>query len=179
MKSTGSGLQTKVSEMRRLFDESFAAPQRNDPRAVEHMLAIEVGGERFAIRVSEISGLTVAKGAILPVPSSVPELLGITGIRGVVVPVFSLAALMGIGSSSGQCRWLVMCGERQAPIALALEVVEGHMEVSADAIFAAGTDATAGHAKETVSDGGTLRGVIDLAPLVERIKARGVARPTK
>lgn len=179
MNSTGSRLQTKVAEMRRLFDESFAAPRRDDKRAVEHMLAIEVAGERFAIRVSEISGLTIAKSTILAVPSRAPELLGITGIRGVVVPVFSLAALLEMGSTAGQSRWLVLCGGRQTPIALALERVEGHIEVPADEIFARETDRTRRHVNETARDGAILRGVIDITQLVENIKAQGTTGPTK
>jgi purine-binding chemotaxis protein CheW len=179
MNSTGSRLQTKVAEMRRAFDESFAALQRDDRRAVEHMLAIEVAGERFAVRVSEISGLAIARGTILPVPSSAPELLGITGIRGVVVPVFSLAALLGIGPSAGQTRWLVLCGGRQAPIALAVERVEGHLEAPADEIFTRETDRTRRHVNETARDGTVLRGVIDITQLVENIKAQGATGPTK
>jgi chemotaxis signal transduction protein len=179
MNSSGSKLQTKVAEMRRVFDESFAALQPDDRREIEHMLAIEIAGERFAVRVNDISGLKMAKSKILGVPSSVPELLGITGVRGIVVPVFSLAALLGIGVNDNQSRWLVLCGERQSPIALALERVEGHIEVLAGEIYAGETDQTRRHIKETVRDGAVLRGVIDIAQLVENIKARGATGPAK
>jgi chemotaxis signal transduction protein len=171
--STESRLQTKVSEMRQLFDESFAAPEQINKRAVEHLLAITVGGEQFAVRVGDISGLTITKSTILPVPSSVPELLGITGVHGVVVPVFSLAALLGIAQGTGQYRWLLLCGGRQAMIALAVELVEGHLEVPADMILGRATDAAMHNIKATVRDGAILRGVIDVALIVEQIKAKG------
>jgi chemotaxis signal transduction protein len=174
---TGSRLQTKLAELRKLFDNGFAAPEQSQRAAVEHMLAVTVGGERFAISVSDISGLTVAKGTILPVPSSVPELLGITGIRGVVVPVFNLAALLGIGRGRAQYRWLILCGVRQAPLALAVDLVEEHLEIAADQLIARGPDETAHYIKQTVDFGDMLRGVIDLGLVVEKIWANGRIYP--
>jgi purine-binding chemotaxis protein CheW len=168
-----SPLQIKVTEMRQRFDESFAAPEQNGKITLEHMLAIKVGDERLAVYIRDISGLTITQGTILPVPSSIPELLGITGIHGVVVPVFGLAALMGIQASPGQCRWLLLCGGPQATVALAVELVEGHLKIPADSILARGFNATPNHIKGTIKDGAILRGVIDLARLVEQIKAKG------
>jgi chemotaxis signal transduction protein len=173
MNPIGSRLETRVAEMSRLFDGSFAAPAQSDRSAVEHVLAVKVGGERLAVFVNDLSGLTVARGTILPVPSSVPELLGITGIHSVVVPVFNLAALLGIGHGSGQYRWLLLCGGHQATIALAVELVESHVEVSADTMIARSPDATARYIKQTVRDGDILRGVIDIAMLVEQIRVKG------
>ncbi len=48
--------------------------------------------------------------AVVAIPGSTPELLGITGIRGSIVPVFSLDALLGYGSH-GPGRWLALCGD--------------------------------------------------------------------
>ncbi len=81
-------------------------------------------------------GVAVSKEKIVPVPSRVPELLGLTGIRGVVVPVFSLSRLLGFDSEHGQALWLVFCGERQSPIALAFEGMEQLFEVASTGIFA-------------------------------------------
>jgi len=170
---TGDRLQTKVAEFQKVFDDSFAAPEQSERVAVEQMLAIKVGNDRFAVSLRDISGLTVAKGTILPVPSSVPELLGITGIRGVVVPIFNLAALLNIEPGMAQYRWLILCGGRRATIALAVDLVEGHLEISADELIAHGTTATANYIKQTVRDGDILRGVIDLGLLVEKIRAKG------
>ncbi len=177
MSPTGYKLQAKVAELRKLFDDSFAAPEQSQKAAVEHMLAVTVGGERFAISVGDISGLTVAQGTILPVPSRVPELLGITGIRGVVVPVFNLAALLGIRSGRAQYRWLLLCGERQATLALAVDLVEEHLEIAADKLISRGADSMAHYIKQTVDIGGMLRGVIDLGLVVEKIRANGRMYP--
>jgi len=166
-------LQTKVAEYKKVFDDSFAAPEQSERMVVEQMLAITVGSDRLAVALRDISGLTLAKGTILPVPSRVPELLGITGIRGVVVPVFNLAALLNIEPGASQCRWLILCRERKATIALAVDLVEGHLEIPADELIANGPAATANYIKQTVRDGEILRGVIDLGSLVEKIRAKG------
>jgi chemotaxis signal transduction protein len=172
--STDSKLEDKIAEMRRLFDESFAIAPAGNVTESEAMLAIAVEGEHFALRGREISGLSVSNEKIVPVPSRVPELLGLTGIRGVVVPVFSLPRLLGFDSLHGQTRWLVFCGEVQTPIALAFETMERLFEATGSDIFV--REEPIGrhrHVNATVSEGTTLRGVISIPTLVEYIKARG------
>jgi len=100
MSTAGSELLGKVAEMRRQFDESFARPRPHHLPAGESMLAIVVRGEPFAVRLAETAGLAALEGKILPVPSEAKELLGLIGHRGTVVPVFSLAALLGYSSGS-------------------------------------------------------------------------------
>jgi chemotaxis signal transduction protein len=149
--------------MRRLFDESFARALPEQIKAPEPMLAILLGGERFALRVHEIAGLTMSREKIVQVPSRHPELLGLTGIRGVVVPVFSLARLLGFESEPGAAPWLVFCGERQSPIALAFEGMEGQFEVASTEVYV--RDEAPGHryvsatvSEGTVSEGARPRG---------------------
>jgi chemotaxis signal transduction protein len=191
-------LESRVAELRRGFDESFAVPPQMHDAALEQMLAITLQGERYAIRINEISGLAVPKGKVLPVPSSVPELLGLTGIRGTVVPVFSLALLLGFGQSanasaedtgSGEARWLVFArtpalavgsgGGKPSLIALAFDEMEQQFAVPAALIYPRGDDQPGTGARryvcETVNDGDGLRGVISIPPMVEYIKARGAS----
>jgi chemotaxis signal transduction protein len=177
--TAGSKLQSKVSEMRRLFDTSFAAPAQEHVKKIEQMLAITVEGERFAVRVLEISGVAMNKGKIVPVPSSVPEFLGLMGVRGTVVPVFSLAALLGFHSEAGQTRWLVFCGGKQASMALAFDEMEHQFEIPASEIFSREGDRTRRYVDATARDGAGLRGVISIVPLVEHMMARGRLTPTK
>jgi purine-binding chemotaxis protein CheW len=178
MSTTDLKLEGKFAEMRRRFDESFALAQVERVEALEPMLAVTLEGEPFALRVMEIVGLALSKGEIVPVPSRVPELLGLTGIRGVVVPVFSLARLLGFDSESDRVLWVAFCGERQSPIALAFEGMEGQFEVRSSEIFAC---EGGGHryVKATVREGETLRGVISIPAMVEYIKARGAGKPRK
>ena len=136
MNMAASELESRIGEMRRLFDESFAVAPIEQITQLEPMLAITLEGECFAIPISEISGLVVLTEKIVPVPSRVPEMLGLTGVRGIVVPVFSLAELLGFNSQREQAHWLVFCGERQNPVALAFETMERMFEVSSTEIIA-------------------------------------------
>jgi purine-binding chemotaxis protein CheW len=173
MSTASSKLESKIAEMHRLFDESFAGAPPEQVTKPSPMLAITVEGEHFALHVHEISGLAVIEEKIVPVPSRVPELLGLTGIRGKVVPVFSLVRLLGFDSERGQARWLVFCGEKQTPIALAFEEMERLFEVTSTEIFI--REEASGHryVNATVCEGTTLRGVISISALVEHIQTQG------
>ena len=82
-----------AAALRRLFDESFAAPAASMTQRLEDLLAIRVGTDPYALRLSEIAGLHVGV-RIVPVPSPAAQLLGIVGIRGMMSPVYDLAALL-------------------------------------------------------------------------------------
>lgn len=106
------------------FDGSFALAHREAPVTVD-VLAIGVGGDRYALRISDIAGL-FADRAITAVPSSRAELLGIAGFRGSIVPVFDLAVLLGYTSIAAP-RWLVIASG--TPVALAFEEFAGQLRV--------------------------------------------------
>jgi purine-binding chemotaxis protein CheW len=178
MNTASSKLESKIEEMRRLFDESFAVAPHEHVAELEPMLAITVDAGRYAIPLREISGLAVLTEKIVPVPSRVPELLGLTGVRGIVVPVFDLAGLLGLKSRREQVHWLAFCGERQSPIALAFETMERMFEVPNTEIVAH-QEAHGRHIPATLRDRATLRGLISISALVERIKTRGASERRK
>jgi purine-binding chemotaxis protein CheW len=169
-----SKLESKIEEMRRLFDESFAAAPHEQVAGLEPMLAITMGSDHFAVPVREISGLATLTEKVVPVPSRVPELLGLTGVRGIVVPVFSLAELLGLKSQREQAHWLVFCGERQSPIALAFDAMERMFEVSSSEIIAR-QESRGRYISATVHHGASLRALISISALVEHIKTRGAS----
>jgi purine-binding chemotaxis protein CheW len=177
MSTAGSKLECQVAEMRRLFDESFSRAITGQAAETEPMLAISVEGECFALRVREISGLAEIREKVVPVPSRVPELLGLTGVRGVVVPVFSMAKLLGYDTERSQARWLVYCGERRTPIALAFEAMERLFEVPACEIFTREQAPGRRYVNATVSFNSMPRGVISVSALVEYIQRRGASEP--
>lgn len=179
MNTATSKLEDKITEMRRLFDESFALALPEQVSKPEPMLAITVEGEHFALRVHEIWGLAVSEEKIVRVPSRVPELLGLTGVRGKVVPVFSLARLLSFDSERGEARWLVFCGDRPSPMALAFETMEWLFEIPGSAIFAREEACRHRYVQATVREGTTLRGVISIPALVEYIKTRGAQEQRK
>jgi hypothetical protein len=88
-----------VARLREEFDASFAAappPARERPR---DFVFVRVGKLRLALAAGQIQGIE-QRSRIVPVPSTVPALLGVTGVRGAIVPVFRMAALPGFTSSS-------------------------------------------------------------------------------
>jgi chemotaxis signal transduction protein len=126
--TTLSSISTKAAEFRRVFDQARAAPSSTGAEVqAENLLAIRVARDVYAIRVSEISGISTDR-RIIAFPSPIPELLGVAGLRGVLVPVYSLAALLGYGLEAEEVRWCALCGTEE-PFALAFSGFEGYLRV--------------------------------------------------
>jgi purine-binding chemotaxis protein CheW len=94
---------------------------------MEDLLAIRVAKDSYAMRVSEISGLT-ADRKIVGFPTPVAALLGMAGVRGVLVPAYSLALLLGYASEIDEPRWLALCGKEDC-IGLAFGDFEFYLKV--------------------------------------------------
>jgi purine-binding chemotaxis protein CheW len=131
MIDTPSGVTARAAGLRHDFDRAFAEPIRFDTRSTEDLLAVRIGPQAYAIRLSEISGLFADK-KITPVPGSHAALRGIAGFRGAIVPVYDLQTLLGHANAQTP-RWLVIAA--CAPIALAFEAFEGQLRVTRDAIL--------------------------------------------
>lgn len=126
---------SRAADMQLAFDRAFADPARLDTAATEGLLAIRIGTQACAVRLSEITGLFADK-RITRVPGSGAALLGIAGFRGAIVPVYGLGTLLGqSGDPSGSPtpRWLVIAAA--APVALAFDGFEGQLRVLPDAIL--------------------------------------------
>jgi chemotaxis signal transduction protein len=117
----------KAAALRRAFDESFARPPPARADDYERLLSLRIGAEGYAFRLGEVSGFVVARKTV-PLASTVAGALGLAGIRGVLVPVYSLAALLGHGVDDEAARWFVLCGAPD-PIALAFAEFDGYLEV--------------------------------------------------
>ncbi len=153
----------KVTELRGQFDQSFAAPPRTDLEQLETLIAIRVAGDPYALRIGEINSLASDR-KIVPLPSATPELLGAAGVRGAVVPVFSLAALLGYGLGLGSARWLALCGTDE-PLALAFSDFEGCVQVVRDQLV-----------NDVARTPELVRTVLSIPSLVEEIKERSGRR---
>jgi chemotaxis signal transduction protein len=165
---SGDALQTRLLELRQSFDRAFTEPFVED--AVEtsiELLAIRVGRDPFALRMSEIAALE-ADRTITSVPSEHPELLGIAGVRGSVVAVFDLGALLG-GSRTEGLRWLVLA--KAAPLAFAFSAFDGQLSVRPEALAAA-ESSRAGRVREVARGGGLSLPVIDLPVLIAALDQR-------
>jgi chemotaxis signal transduction protein len=123
----------RLAELRRTFDAAFTFPPTRPPDDCRDLLAVTVGGNRLAVPLPAMSGL-VADRPVTPLPGSPPQLLGVVGLRGQLVPVFSLADLVGrAGGGAETPRWLVLAAG--SPVfAVAVDAVDGHLRVPDDAI---------------------------------------------
>jgi chemotaxis signal transduction protein len=157
--------------LRRHFDEGFAVAASPMTESLEGFLAIRVGSDPYALRLSEISGLYVS-AKIVPVPSPVPQLLGIVGIRGMMAPIYDLAVLLRYPPESNS-RWFVLSRAPQ-PVGLAFATFESHLQVS-QASLAGGTREDAGggeflqHTRGAVRADEGLRPIIHLTSMLEMI----------
>jgi chemotaxis signal transduction protein len=128
----GAGLAAK---MRDEFDRAFSLPV--DTRRVRNLqfLAVRIGGSPYALAVPEITGLQVDR-TIVSFPAVLPELLGVAGIRGELVPVYSLAELLGYERMAGKMRWMALCGPGKM-VGLAFDEFERHLDLSPQQIATA------------------------------------------
>jgi len=167
----------KLHELRTSFDEAFELPPRAQSRDEETLLAIESGGTPLALRTAELLRLE-ARRKVVPVPAACADLLGLAGVRGKLVPVYSLASLLGL-RAGGEERWLVLCGGDQSgaasadSIALAFAALSGHAQVSRGEIFAVNEDARPiVHASELVRLGGVTRALVSIPSVTRAIRDR-------
>lgn len=165
-------ISAKVAELRSVFDQTRAAPFSSGvAEQTEDLLAIRVSRDAYAIKVSEISGLASSR-KIVAFPSPIPELLGVAGIRGALVPVYSLAMLLGYNTDTERTRWLALCGIED-PIALAFDDFEGYVRVPLTQLYAAGQkDAVRIHVQQLVRAADMVRAVVSIPLISETIQRR-------
>lgn len=164
----------RAEDLARAFDDDFARPVAARGAATEDLLAIRVGAERYVVARRELAGLHADK-PVTPLPGDAPGLLGISGFRGALVPVYDLRVVLGVAAApgAGAPRWLMTAAS--APVALAFAQFDAFLRVPREAI-SAHPDA-AGHVRGTVQAGGETRPILDLASILDAIRARAVAAP--
>jgi hypothetical protein len=165
----GESVADSAAALRRLFDDSFAAPAASTTERLQDFLAIRVGSDPYVFRLSEIAGLHVGV-KIVPVPSPAAQLLGIVRIRGMMAPIYDLAALLRYPPAI-TARWFVIARGPQ-PVGFAFESFESHL--LADDSLANGSAENAcigvgGHTCGTVRAAGIQRSIIHLVSILEMI----------
>lgn len=163
--SDDASLERTAAALRAAFDATFAAPARGARRDLVPLLAIRAGGEAVAVRLLETAGLLPAK-AIVPAPSRRPEVLGVCGHRGAVLPVFSLARLLGL-AEEGEARWMLLAG-REERVALAFGALDGHVLVPPSALQRNAGEAV-GHLAEVVEIEGAGRPVVSIPSVLRAV----------
>ena len=163
-----SQISERVATLRHEFDAGFGRPPAADAVAMVDLLAIRLGPQEFALRLSEIAGLHAGK-TIAPVPGGGIALLGIAGFRGAIVPVYDLRKLV-THSASDHARWLVVAAD--VPIAFAFDGFERQLRVPADRITLQHTQAREHHCtKDFVQIDSVLCPIVHLPSVVGSIKS--------
>jgi purine-binding chemotaxis protein CheW len=165
----------QASELRRVFDAAFAAAPSEAGDAVEPMLLVNAGGEGLAVAVPQLAGLEKLR-SLLALPAPPPHLLGLAGLRGRLLPVFSLASLLGrVGDAA--VPWLLLVGQTE-PIGLAFAQLDGLVLLPRRAQLRLAVPAAGGHARAQVEIRGAHRPVIDIQSLCQEIRTKaGLAAP--
>ena len=140
----------RLAELRVGFDRSFAEPPRHHDTEYVEMLAIRAGRRRYALRLSQTSGLHCDR-PVTPLPGPLPALLGIAGFSGTIMPVYDLGALLGHPAADPPS-WLVLAAGTPQ-LALGFHELDGHLRVPVDSIVAEPGGA---------GRGGCLRGMVPL-----------------
>ncbi len=158
MTTPATRLQSRAADLRRAFDREFAEVPRTSIAGSEDLLAVRIGGDPYALRVSELSGLASGR-KVVPLPTSRSELVGLAGMRASLVPVYSLSVLLGY-AAVGSTRWLALCG-RADPVALAFDEVEGFTRVLHADLRAATRSGSRLHLSEVIYTANASRPIVD------------------
>ena len=167
-KELGAEVLGRAAELARAFDAGFAHAPEVATREQIDVLAIRLGNAPHALRLAQVAGL-YARRAIAPLPSALPELLGLVSLRAAIVPVYDLAGLLGRPAQQAP-RWLVLAAT--APVALAFDTLDGYRRLAPEAIVTGPGEASAERGPELARVDGELRPMVDLRALLERIAAR-------
>jgi purine-binding chemotaxis protein CheW len=158
---------TRAAGLRKAFDRAFAEPPPPEAEEAADYLGIRVGGAAYAVALSEI-GAVFADRKIAPLPSSASELLGVAGVRGDIVPVFALAALLGVGGGDARPRWLVLAAGGKA--GFAFDALDGHLRIPLASITPAAS--ARGFVRANTVIGKLARPIVSVASLMEHLEHR-------
>ncbi len=166
MSDVRQNLSRRAADLREAFDRGFAQARRPDLTVMQSLLALSVGGEPYAMRLTEISSV-VAGRPITPVPDAGVALLGFAGFRGAIVPVYDLHVLLGRAPCETP-RWLAMAAA--APVVLAFETFDGHLRVAPDAVMPReGGEQADRLVREVVMVDGLARPIVHLPSIIDVI----------
>jgi purine-binding chemotaxis protein CheW len=160
---------SRLEELKRSFDQSFAEAPWRETEQAESFLSIRVGSQAYAVLLSQASGLYVDR-KVVGLPGPVTELLGMAGFRGTVIPVFDLGACLGYGLSDAG-RWMLLVGKNEL-IGLAFQEFDGYLRTPRDVARQESGEEMREHVSEVVVVGGIIRPVINLVSVVQALKRR-------
>jgi chemotaxis signal transduction protein len=169
MKGETARLDGAAAKLRSAFDVTFSEAPIELTVASEDCLFVRIGNDPFAIRLAETAGL-YADRKVVPIPSPVPDLLGVAALRGQLTPIYDLAALLGY-RVCGSPRWFVLAREPKA-IGLAFEAFEAHARIPQTSYTSVGTESTREHVRGAVQVGPFFRPIIHISSVIQTIAKR-------
>lgn len=164
-----------LADLRREFDNAFAALPAGPGEGRESLIALRAAGEPLAVRTLHIVGICKRR-RIVPVPTRVSGLLGLTGFRGALLPVYDLAALLGLPGAAGEGAWLMLTGP-ETPVGLIFDEFEGQVEVERACLYESERSSERAHLRMVARMGAGHRAVIDIPGVVEEIR-KNAGHPT-
>lgn len=171
MNEARPGLIERVGELREAFDRSFALPVAQSAETEQTFLILGVGNERYAVILETLLGIEHHR-KVVPLPLRAAGLLGLAGFRGQLVPVFSLASLLGCADGPERPVWMAFC-KGPTPVAIAFDRFEGSVRVAAADLYAGkAKDGLPRLTKQTVRFGTGVLPVLDAVSVVEAITQR-------
>lgn len=167
-----------AAEMRREFDDSFAAPIPESGANRESLITIRAAGEKFAVRAAHITGLAKLR-RIARLPGVTPGLLGITALRGILFPAYDLATVLGLSAGGNEHAW-IMFAACETPVGLVFDHLEGQVEIDRAALYESDRSESRALVRQVAHIGATQYAVIHVPGLIEEIRKRaGLAEPAK
>jgi hypothetical protein len=166
----------RALELGREFDQSFSRlpPERTQGR--EALIGIGLGGNPYALRLSEISSLVQGK-SLLSLRGQAAAFLGLAGQHGGLWPVWDLAALCGYAPAR-EPRWLALAQGPTLPWAAAFERFDGYFLAKAADFSALSAEGSLPFCSEACALGGLQRPLIRLSLALEAIQ-RTMPSPPK
>jgi chemotaxis signal transduction protein len=165
-----STLAGRAAALHAEFARSFAEARRPQEAEREDLLAIQVGGRPYALRLREVAGL-FADRKVVPVPTRAEGLLGLIGVRGTMAPVHDLRTHLGHPGGPPP-RWTVLA-RAPSPLALAFEEFEAHLRVAPEQLWFVENGARDHrHLRGAVRVGAVARPIVDVASVIAAITSR-------
>lgn len=161
-------ITSQAQALKQEFDSGFASlPERKEEHTAD-LLSITLLGTQYALHLSSVLGLYANK-KITRVPAAKPGLLGIAGFRGIILPVYDLAALIGLPAGAHP-KWLAVA--KSGDVAIAFEAFGGHLRVPESALATNDyKDGVRRFVSQLVQSEDGLRGVIDLETALKPVTA--------
>lgn len=167
-----NALTDAAAEMRRAFDQTFAAPEPPPAGETDDFLMVRVGGRPYALRVLELVRIE-GQRKVLSLPGSSPWLLGLASAQGKIVPVYSLELVLGLPATTAVKTWLAICG-REVQFGLAFDVLEDYVRIPRSEIFGAAEP----NAQQAIRAAGALWPIVSLTSVTAAVRGHISARGT-